>query len=354
MAAPQTDLLLSDRTTLGVGGPAAGFARAGDLVALARCLEQASSQQVPVLVLGGGSNLLVADAGLRAHVVQLTDSTITLDPSGVARVGAGAIWDDVVAWACARDLAGIECLSGIPGLVGAAPIQNIGAYGQEVAEVITAVHALDRTDGSLRSFAADDCGFGYRTSRFKRGEADRWIVTGVDLALRPGAPPTLRYADLLRRAAALPQEPSLLAVRDLVLDVRRSKSMVLDPTDPNARSAGSFFTNPIVSSAPEGAPSWPTPNGVKVAAAWLIEQAGFARGYGDGPAGLSERHTLAIVNRGGATARDIAQLAATVRRGVRIAFGITLVPEPVFAGWLRPTIDDPTAVLDAIDSGDLE
>jgi len=354
-------------TTLGVGGSARALARARDLPGLKACLERADGDGLPVLLLGGGSNLVVADRGVEAHVVQYDDDRIDIDPTGRIKVGAGHDWDDLVAWAVDRELAGIECLSGIPGRVGAAPIQNIGAYGQEVAEVISAVEALDRSTGDVRRFAPQECRFGYRTSRFKHGEAGRWIVTAIELDLKPGGAPGLRYADLQRRAATLGPSPSLSAVRQLVLGVRREKSMVLDRSDPNARSAGSFFTNPIVSrgiaddvaEAARGRgidtpmPRWPAGDHVKLAAAWLIERAGFGRGFGEGPAGLSERHTLAIVNRGGATARDIVELAATIRRGVRDAFGVQLVPEPVFVGFLGPCIDDSSAVLDAIDAGDL-
>jgi len=366
-ASLQTDVPLSALTTLGVGGPARGLGFASDHPALLDCLERADADDAPLLVLGGGSNLLVADGGFDGHVLRLTDTAITVvasEPARVrVRVGAGRDWDDFVAWAVERELGGIECLSGIPGRVGAAPMQNIGAYGQEVAEVIAAVYAVDRRDGSVRRFTPADCGFGYRTSHFKHVEPDRWIVTNVEFDLTRDAAPTLRYGDLRRRAEALDGAPTLGAVRDLVLAVRREKAMVLDPLDANARSAGSFFTNPILSedeaetvAARAGAdamPRWQTASGVKLAAAWLIEQAGFPRGYGDGPAGLSERHTLAIVNRGGARARDIADLAATIRRGVRDAFGVTLVPEPVFVGWLGASTDDSTAVLDAIDAGDL-
>jgi UDP-N-acetylmuramate dehydrogenase len=358
------DVPLHPLTTLGVGGPACGLARARDLSELRASLERADADGVPVLLLGGGSNIVVADRRLEAHAIQYDDDRIDIDATGRLKVGAGHDWDGLVSWAVDRDLAGIECLSGIPGRVGAAPIQNIGAYGQEVAEVISAVEALDRTTGEVRRFAPQECRFGYRTSRFKHDEPGRWIVTAIELDLKPGGAPSLRYADLQRRAGP---SPSLSAVRELVLGVRREKSMVLSRSDPNARSAGSFFTNPIVAPAvasvvAEAArvrgidtpmPRWPAGDRVKLAAAWLIEQAGFSRGYGDGPAGLSERHTLAIVNRGGATARDVVELAATIRRGVRDAFGVQLVPEPVFVGFLGPCIDDSGAVLDAIDAGDL-
>jgi len=301
-----------------------------------------------VFVLGGGSNLLVADRGFDGVVLRLGDDEVVFHDQGcgdiVVEAAAGASWDDLVEDAVARDFAGIECLSGIPGLVGAAPIQNIGAYGQEVAEVITAVTVVDRGDGSIEKIGAADCGFGYRHSRFK-AEPGRWIVTGVQLHLRRGGSPTIRYPGLQKELdARVPsgRPATLQDVRDAVLDVRASKSMVLSRTDPNRRSAGSFFTNPIVAPGVadaidvEGVPRFPTDDGrVKLSAAWLIERAGFPRGYGEGPAGLSTNHCLALVNRGGATAADLISLAGTVRRGVRDTFGVTLVPEPVFLGFDR-------------------
>jgi UDP-N-acetylmuramate dehydrogenase len=364
MAVPslQHDVPLAPRTTLQVGGAARRFAHASeaDLVPL---LDQARTLSLPAVVLGGGSNLLVADRGIEALVIELADGPRHVQADGEAvlvTAPAGASWDELVQWSTCLGFAGIECLSGIPGKVGAAPMQNIGAYGQEVAESLVSVRAVSVDSGARRTFLAAECGLGYRTSRFKHADAGAWIVTAVTLRLLRGAPPSLRYAELARRAAdELGPTPSLAQVRDLVLAIRASKSMVLDPTDPNARSAGSFFTNPVVppavaadvraaAAARGGAgpvPSWDTPHGVKLAAGWLIEQAGFARGWGVGPAGLSERHALAIVNRGGATAADIIRVAATVRRGVRDAFGVTLVPEPVFAGF--PAGPDPTLVLDA-------
>lgn len=372
MTAPplQHDIPFSALTTLGVGGPAAALTQASDAEALRRCLDRADASDAPVLLLGGGSNLLVADGGFAGHVIQITDPRIERrGRSGSrarVRVGAGRVWDDFVDWAVKRDLAGVECLSGIPGRVGAAPMQNVGAYGQEVAEVIAAVEAVDRQDGSLTRFAPAECGFGYRTSRFKHGEPDRWIVMAVEFDLVPGGAPALRYKDLKRQAGAL-RSRGLGGVRQMVLEIRARKSMVLDPLDPDARSAGSFFTNPVVSAETvadvearartlgiEGpVPQWPAGDQVKLAAAWLIERAGFAKGFGHGPAGLSTKHTLAIVNRGGATARDVAGLATVVRRGVHDAFGVRLVPEPVFVGWGGAGTDDASAVLDAIDSGDL-
>lgn len=350
-------LSLATRTTLGVGGPARRHTRVTAQEAPG-VLADARDAAEPVLVLGGGSNMLVADAGFPGVALELVASErppIRRD-GDLVHVDAHLEWDALVAWACADDLAGIECLSGIPGRVGAAPMQNIGAYGQEIGERLVSVDALEIATGAVHTVAAADCALGYRTSRFKHAEKDRWLVTGVTLRLAPGGPPTLRYAELVRQAEEH-GATSLSAVRDLVLAIRARKSMVLDPSDPDARSAGSFFTNPIVpesvaddvrARAAGPVPSWPTETGTKLAAAWLIERSGFTRGWGDGPAGLSTKHTLAVVNRGGATAADVTKVAATVRRGVRDAFGITLVPEPVFVGFAEGS--DPSAVLDAAEA----
>lgn len=340
-----------------------GWVRA-DADTLPSVLARGREADLGLLLVGGGSNMLVADAGFPGLAVSLRDDGLETQSEGdqvQVRAGAGMEWDALVSWATQQDLAGIECLSGIPGRVGAAPMQNIGAYGQEIGESLVAVHAVDRITGETHRIPAQECELGYRTSRFKHREANRWIVTSVTLALTRGGAPALRYAELTRAARELP-ELTLPAVRELVLRIRARKSMVLDPSDPDARSAGSFFTNPIVSEAvaedvralarargvDAEVPSWPGPNGSKLAAGWLIERAGFARGWGEGPAGLSSKHTLAIVNRGGATAANVVDVAATVRRGVRDAFGIILIPEPVFVGFEAGP--DPSAVLDAAES----
>ena len=340
LPAAQEHVPLAPLTTLRVGGEARWFLRATSVRAIRRALAWAARQGVPVAVMGGGSNMLVPDDGFPGLVLQPRVRGSRFHEDGSVRVGAGVVWDRFVRAAALRGLQGVECLSAIPGHVGAAPVQNIGAYGQDVAATIATVHAIDRASRRCVTFDAADCGFAYRDSRFKR-DGDH-IITHVTFALRPGAAPEVSYAGL---ASRLPDSPSLAQVRDAVIAVRREKSMVpvsLAPADdPNRFSAGSWFTNPIVDAATADRvaarvdvemPRWPAgPGRVKLAAAWLIEQAGFARGFGDGPAGLSTRHTLALVNRGSATANDMLAFERHIRAGVRRAFGVDLQREPV---WL--------------------
>ena len=342
---------LRSYTTLHVGGAARLLIEVHDPARLADALDLAEVEGGPLLVLGGGSNLLVADAGFGGTVLRLLDTSLEIEPEADRvrlRAAAGLGWDAFVAASAERGLRGVECLSGIPGQVGAAPIQNIGAYGQEVAERIVAVQVVDRRDGLRRWIPADDCGFGYRESRFKREWRDRFVVTAVELLLDRGGEPELRYPELVRRAADLDGPVHAAALRELVLEIRRGKSMVLDPADPDTRSAGSFFTNPLVEQGlvgkveaglralgvdPETMPRWPGSHGrVKLSAAWLIERAGFRRGERHGGAAISGSHVLALVNRGGG-ASDLLALAGRIRRGVRDRFGIVLVPEPVFVGF---------------------
>jgi UDP-N-acetylmuramate dehydrogenase len=291
-------------------------------------------------VLGGGSNLVVADEGFAGTVVRIASRghTSSLDGDDVwLEVAAGEDWDALVAMTVEHHLAGMECLAGIPGLVGATPVQNVGAYGQDVSQTITSVRAYDRDRDEV--VTVRDCGFAYRCSRFK-AEAPRWVVLSVTyrLADSPSSRP-IRYSELARVLGIDVGESAPLAdVRDAVLSLRRGKGMVLDPADPDTRSAGSFFTNPLLDAAdvPAGAPSYPEPSDpagrAKVPAAWLIEQAGFGKGAFDGPAGISTKHTLALVNRGGATTADLIRVARAVRDGVRDRFGVELVPEPVLVG----------------------
>jgi len=319
---------LADLTTLRVGGPAGLLleARTEDE------LVEAATTHPAALVLGGGSNVVLPDAGVPEVV--LVRTTGVQEDGGDLVVAAGEDWDSFVARTVADGRVGLEALSGIPGTVGASPIQNVGAYGADVASVVVAVRVLDRRTGEVGELAARECGFGYRHSAFK-ADPGRWLVLAVRFRLGEGelgAP--VRYAELAARlGVALDARAPARAVREAVLALRRGKGMVLDPADPDSVSAGSFFTNPVVEVAPPGAPSWPDTSGrVKVSAAWLIEQAGFGKGWGEGRAGLSSKHTLAVVNRGGATAEELLEVARAVRAGVRDRFGITLVHEPVVVG----------------------
>jgi UDP-N-acetylmuramate dehydrogenase len=336
--------LLRDHTTLRLGGPAGRWVEATTEQELVDAVSGADGAGEPVLILAGGSNLVVADEGFAGAVVHVATTGVTPDHEGddptcggvLVTVAAGESWDDLVATAVARGWTGLEALSGIPGSVGATPIQNVGAYGQEVSQTIAKVRVWDRTLRGVRTFANADCGFAYRHSRFK-ADPGRHVVLDVTFQLRQGslgAP--VRYAELARRLGVAEGERAPLAdVRQAVLDLRRGKGMVLDAHDHDTWSAGSFFTNPVVDPAavPEGAPAWPQPDGrVKTSAAWLIDHAGFARGYGAGPARLSTKHTLALTNRGEATTADLLALAREVRDGVERAYGIRLVNEPVLVG----------------------
>jgi UDP-N-acetylmuramate dehydrogenase len=344
---------LAERCTLGVGGCARFFAEARDEDEVIAAHEWASRRHLDLRVLGGGSNLVVADEGVDALVVKLSlrgVSTREVDGGLEVTAAAGEPWDDLVGHTVARGWAGLECLSGIPGLVGATPIQNVGAYGQEVSDTVTSVRALDRRRGAVVVLSNHECGFAYRDSAFKHGDAGRHVVTAVAYRLRPGGQPTVTYADLQNRLRARGLDTSALAdVRQVVLDIRRAKSMVLgDPGDPNRRTCGSFFLNPILSAAAflevearaadPAMPRWPEADGrVKLSAAWLIEHAGFERGARDGVVGLSTRHALAIVCHAGARARDVVRFAQRVQAAVEARFGVRLVPEPAF--WGLPGLD---------------
>ncbi len=343
---------LSELTTLAVGGPAPALLRPTTLSELKMAIVRLAADfpGLAPLVVGGGSNLLVADAGPGRPVLMPAITGVrVLDETPEAvhlRVGAGVVWDDLVAHAVHEGWAGIECLSGIPGWVGAAPVQNIGAYGQEVEQVIVAVHAIELASGSERVFPAESCGFHYRDSVFKSELAGRYVIHAVDLRLVPGGAPTLAYPELQRAAEAL-GEVTLSTVRQTVLSLRAGKSMVYDEADPNHRSAGSFFTNPILDDAHADevvrkanilgharVPRFPCgPGRSKLSAAWLIERSGFGKGHGSGQAGLSSKHCLAIINRGAARADDIVSLALEIHAGVLDTFGVELVPEPVFVGF---------------------
>lgn len=340
---------LAPFTTLRVGGPAARFVSATTTDRVIDAVSECDARGEPVLVLGGGSNLLVADTGFPGTAVRIETRGLTLeaaDPCGGAtvRVAAGESWDGVVAAAVDHGWAGVEALSGIPGSAGATPLQNVGAYGQEVSETIASVRTWDRQEGRVRTLASADCEFTYRHSRFKeerfRG-GPRFVILEVTFQLRladiSGA---VRYPELARALhVEVGGRAPLAEVRAVVLALRRSKGMVLDPDDHDTWSAGSFFTNPVLGAAvaarlPDDAPRWPVDGGrLKTSAAWLIEHAGFGRGYGlPGPVALSTRHALALTNRGGARAKDILELARTIRDGVWREFGIELHPEPALVG----------------------
>ena len=322
---------LAGLTTLGVGGPADRVVEvedAAELVAAVRAADEAGRR---LLVLGGGSNVVVADRGWDGDVVAVRTRGIAQTGERLV-VQAGEPWDDVVAYAVGHRLAGIEALSGIPGSTGATPVQNVGAYGQEVAQTITAVRVYDRAEKRDRTLTPEECGFGYRDSRLKR-HPGRLVVLEVTFVLdeselsRP-----IGYAELARRLEVeVGERAGLDAVRSAVIDLRRSKGMVLDPADPDSRSAGSFFTNPIVpvDRAVDGCPSWPAGAGeVKLSAAWLVQHAGFGRGTRSGNVGTSSRHSLALTTEPGATATELLAFADRIVAGVQEQFGVTLTREP--------------------------
>ena len=334
-------VLLSSLTTLGLGGPARRFVQASGPEQLVQALRTSDQAGERVLLLGGGSNVVVADEGFDGVVIQAvggrcerTGRTVTVD--------AGFGWDEVVRLCVAEGLAGLEALSGIPGSTGATPVQNVGAYGQEVADTLHSVRVMDRMTGRMTEWPAAACGLSYRHSVFRHQE--RYVVVSVTFELHDndGLSAPIRYAELARvLGVAVAERAALPAVREAVLALRRAKSMVIDPGDPNRRSVGSFFTNAVLTAEEYAAageragvdiPSYDAPGGRKVPAAWLIEQAGFGKGYGNGAVGISSRHTLALVNRGGGTTAELLTLARAIRDGVQARFGVTLSPEPVFVG----------------------
>lgn len=359
----QHDVPLADKTTLGVGGSAARYLEAQDEQSVQHALAWAKREKMPITILGGGSNVLVADRGIDGLVLRVaikgTNHVVEGDRVTLS-AGAGENWDSLVAKTVELGFAGLECLSGIPGDVGAAPIQNIGAYGQEAGDAITFVYGIDRKSGAMVGIDHAGCRFGYRQSVFKRRSESRFVIVGVTFSLLQRGTPTVRYAELSKHLRELGKDsaPSLLDVRSAVLELRARKSMLLDPRDENVKSAGSFFVNPTLSPAAfervkakieaasvlgqgEQIPQFEAASGrVKIPAAWLIERAGFAKGFGEGPVGLSTRHTLAIVNRGSAKADDILRFARHIRDGVLARFGVRLIPEPVMLGFAPSEIAD--------------
>jgi len=361
----QENVPLAPLTTLQVGGAARFFAELRREDEVREAVQFAKRRELPLFVLGGGSNLVVADSGWPGLVLKIAIGGIanptTNDTTGNAvlfSVGAGVNWDDFVAQAVAQNCAGVECLSGIPGSVGGTPVQNVGAYGQEVADTIESVRALDLKQDRIVVLPKPACGFRYRASIFNSTERGRYIILRVNYRLQRGGPPSLKYADLQRHFAGRVQEssserhaekktqPSLAETRAAVREIRRSKGMLIVPGDEDCRSAGSFFKNPVLSeaqfqelaarAASKGLkiPSYPALDAQKkVSAAWLVEHAGFSKGYAAGAAGISNKHALALINRGDAKASDIVELKDKIQRGVQEAWGILLEPEPVFVGF---------------------
>jgi UDP-N-acetylmuramate dehydrogenase len=338
------NIRLAKYTTLQVGGEARYFVEPENENHVIEALRWAQERTLPVFVLGGGSNLLVSDAGFDGLVIHIRIGGVEVR-GNIYSAGAGVEWDSLVAQAVADNCAGLECLSGIPGSVGGTPVQNVGAYGQEVSATIVRVCGIEATTCERVEFDNAACQFHYRQSRFNGNDTGSYILTRVDYALQPGGAPKLAYAELKRHfgGTSAGLHPSLIEVREAVLEIRRAKGMVSDENDSDSRSAGSFFKNPVVSRAVlnriAAGSALPVPHfdadegRVKLAAAWLIEQAGIARGFSIGPVGISGKHTLALVNRGGATAADVLRLKAFVQRRVHERFGVELLPEPVMLGF---------------------
>jgi UDP-N-acetylmuramate dehydrogenase len=333
------NVLLAAYTTLGVGGPARWFAEAVDEADVQEALRFASDRQLRVFVLGAGSNVLAWDEGFDGLVLRIAIRGVKRAGDSLV-AGAGESWDTLVQFAVDENLAGVECLSGIPGTVGGTPVQNVGAYGQEVSSTIERVRAIDVSSGERIVFGREECGFAYRTSRFNSEDAGQYIITEVSYKLRPGGAAQLLHAEL-KHALSGEEKPTLAQVREAVLELRRRKGMVLVEGDADSRSAGSFFKNPIVSEAVAdaleqklgaGMPRFPDASGIKLSAAWLIARAGFVRGFALGGAGISTRHTLALVNRGDATAAELRALRDLIAGEVTRQFGIELQQEPVELG----------------------
>lgn len=347
----QENIPLAPFTTFRVGGPARYLVEACSESHINEALAFAADKHLPLFVLGGGSNLVIADEGWPGLVLKVGLKGVEFEfnrDSALFHARAGENWDDFVALAIEHNCAGIECLSGIPGTLGGTPVQNVGAYGQEVSQAIKTVRVLEIASGNVRELSNQECGFSYRSSIFNRDACGKYIVLEVTFRLKQGGAPLLEYADLQRFFASEQKNPGLQQVRDAVRRIRQSKAMLLLPGDEDCRSAGSFFKNPIVSAeeslrieklAQRRAsglvlPSYLAKDGrVKLPAAWLVEQAGFHKGYSRGPVGISRKHSLAIVNRGGATAQDIMALKNDIEQKVFDVWGVCLQPEPVFVGF---------------------
>ncbi len=344
----QEHVPLAELTTFKVGGPARFFARANSESDVLDALDFAAVRHLPLFVLGGGSNLVVSDRGFPGLVLKIQIRGIKAEAAGSRRifdVGAGEDWDAFVAHTVDQTCAGLECLSGIPGTVGGTPVQNVGAYGQEVSQTVECVAAIEIASGKKRLFTNSDCEFSYRASMFNTRARASYVLLRVRYRLDPGGSPTISYRDLKERFAAEPA-PSLADTRKAVREIRHSKAMLIVPGDDDCRSAGSFFKNPVVDGTTAESvarvaeqrglrlTTYPAGNGlVKLPAAWLVEQSGFPKGFTSGPVGISRRHSLAIVNRGTSTAADIIAFKNRIQHAVLNQFGIELKPEPVFVGF---------------------
>jgi len=345
----QENVSLAPLTTMKVGGPARYFVESKTIAEVQGAVALARSRNLPLFVLGGGSNLVVSDTGWPGLVLKVGITGIderNENGKAIFEVGAGEEWDKFAARAVARNCAGVECLSGIPGSVGGTPVQNVGAYGQEAAETIESVLTLDLRDDQIRELCGEACGFSYRTSIFNTSERGCYIILRVTYGLTPGGQPRIDYADLKRHFSGWQQIPTLADTREAVRRIRASKAMLITPGDADARSVGSFFKNPVLSSeqhedlsrraAARGLqiPSYPALDAQhKISAAWLVEHSGFSKGYDSGHVAISSKHALAIVNRGGATAADVVALKEHIQHRVQEIWSICLQPEPVFVGF---------------------
>jgi UDP-N-acetylmuramate dehydrogenase len=347
----QENVCLAPLTTFQIGGPARFFVEARSQGEVEEAVAFGRARNSPLFILGGGSNILVADSGWSGLVLKVAIPGIERRPGQndegkvVFDVGAGESWDRFVSHAVVAKCAGVECLSGIPGSVGGTPVQNVGAYGQEVSETIESVQVFDLRDRQVRELCNPACGFSYRSSIFNTTERDRFIILRVTYALTPGGAPRLKYVDLQRHFAGRESRPNLAETREAVRHIRAIKGMLIVPGDPDCQSAGSFFKNPVLSEAQHAdlekrararrleIPSYPAlEKRKKVSAGWLVEKSGFARGYGFGHVGISSKHALAIVNRGGASAADVLALKDQIQQRVEEIWGVQLETEPVFVG----------------------
>jgi UDP-N-acetylmuramate dehydrogenase len=340
---------LAPLTTLGVGGNARFFAVAQAERDVEEVVSFARDRGLGLFVLGGGSNLVISDHGWNGLVLQIGIPGIeeaSRTGKAIFHVGAGVNWDEFVAHCVSRNCAGVECMSGIPGSVGGTPVQNVGAYGQEVSETIVSLRTFDTAENQFRELKSEECGFGYRTSMFNTSQQGRYIILRVTYALEPEGVPRLQYANLLKYFAGRDGAPTLTEVREAIRNIRASKGMLITPGDSDSCSAGSFFKNPVLSEAEYSAlaarasernlqvPNYPAlAQHRKISAAWLVENSGFRKGYSCGKAGISNKHALAIVNRGEATAAEIAALKNEIQTAVERTWGILLEPEPVFVGF---------------------